>query len=74
MAKNSNLSDDDIAEATALMTTAGHTPSGNVVSAYKMGNTRVIIRDTYMDDKNIKGFEQALQRCYPYTQITIARR
>lgn len=73
MAASSKLSAVEISEATKFITTATHIPSGNIVSAHKIGNSRVIIRDTYMDDKNIKGFERALESCHPYTEITITR-
>lgn len=73
MARRMDLTEQEIVEATAFMTTATHTPSGNIVSTHRYGNTKVIIRDTYMDDKNIRGLEAVLESFYPNVKITITR-
>ena len=68
-----DMTKEELEEFNEFMTTSVHTPSGNVISTHKFGNTKVVIRDTYIDNKNIRGLEVVIESFYDNIQVKIDR-
>lgn len=54
---------------------SNHKGEGNIIAAHKLGNSKIIIRDAYINPENIKHVEATIERLYyPNHKITITKR
>lgn len=71
---NMDLSQLEVKKLSNMMTTQNYTPMGNVIWIQKYGNSKIIVRDNYINENNIKFFETTLENLYTNVKITITKK